>query len=170
MIIPQGKSTVINKFFEREENSRPTLALEYSYGRRTASSLTGGGGGTPTAAQKQLLNVWELGSLENATQLIEVPARTHGLKDFAAIIMLDLSEPQRVWTDLECAYQGLHQTCLKLMNSEEMQLGRERTAERLKKQQDEPIIEELMPFPVIIVGAKYDIFKDFGSSAVCSTK
>ncbi|XP_067625190.1 cytoplasmic dynein 2 light intermediate chain 1 [Eurosta solidaginis] len=144
-----GKSTALHKFFEREDNPRPTLALEYSYGRRTSGT------------QKQVLNVWELGALDNAEQLISVPLKMHGLAHFAAIIMLDLSQPTQVWSELECIYQVLHATSVKLLSAAEEQMCRERMAERLKKDQKDLEKLELMPFPVVIVGSKYDIFKDF---------
>ncbi|KAH8403103.1 hypothetical protein KR222_005235 [Zaprionus bogoriensis] len=149
-----GKSMVINKFFDREEQStRPTLALEYSYGRRVGS------GKSP-----QVLNVWELGSLDNAEQLLEVPMRTHGLQQLAAFIMLDLSQPQRVWTDLECAYRGLRQTAQRLLQLATPQLREDlerRSLERVKQTQRESANTlELLPFPVVIVGGKYDIFMD----------
>lgn len=94
-----GKTTAINTFFDREDACKPTLALEYSYGRRTGH------------LQKQILNVWELGSLENSQQLLKVPLKSHGLVNLAAVIMMDLSQPQRLWSDLEMAYEGLKKSC-----------------------------------------------------------
>ncbi|XP_054743605.1 cytoplasmic dynein 2 light intermediate chain 1 [Anastrepha obliqua] len=144
-----GKSTVLHKFFDRDDNPRPTLALEYSYGRRTSGT------------QKQVLNVWELGALDNAEQLISVPLQTHGLEHFSAIIMLDLSQPNLVWPDLERIYRALHATSNKLLKAEEEQAYRERMAERIKRDHNELESFDLMPFPLIIVGGKYDLFKDF---------
>lgn len=34
-----GKSTLIHKFLERQEAAKPTLALEYTFGRKTNQSL-----------------------------------------------------------------------------------------------------------------------------------
>lgn len=146
---------VINKYFDRDEQStRPTLALEYSYGRRMGSGR-----------MAQVLNVWELGSLDNAEQLLEVPMRTHGLQQLAAFIMLDLSQPQRVWTDLECAYKGLRQTAQRLLQQATPQLREDlerRALERVKNVNRDAVGSlELLPFPVVIVGGKYDIFMDF---------
>ncbi|GBP07907.1 hypothetical protein EVAR_73945_1 [Eumeta japonica] len=33
--------------------------------------------------------------------------KSHGLLNFAAVIMVDLSQPQSLWADLEIAYSGL---------------------------------------------------------------
>ncbi|ALC38971.1 CG3769, partial [Drosophila busckii] len=148
-----GKSSAINKFFDREEHStRPTLALEYSFGRRI---------GNGKAAQ--VLNVWELGSLNNAEQLLEVPMRTHGLQQFAAFIMIDLSQPQRVWADLDCAYKGLRDTAQHIMDQgmPQMRENLERCAvNRVKHDNPDLPTLNLLPFPVVIVGGKYDVFMD----------
>ncbi|XP_062121115.1 LOW QUALITY PROTEIN: cytoplasmic dynein 2 light intermediate chain 1 [Drosophila sulfurigaster albostrigata] len=149
-----GKTMAINKFFDRDEQTmRPTLALEYSYGRRIGSGRSA-----------QVLNVWELGSLDNAEQLLEVPMRTHGLQQLSAFIMVDLSQPQRVWTDLECAYRGLRDTAQRMMQSatpEQREYLERRALERMKHVKQDVSTLELLPFPLVIVGGKYDIFMDF---------
>ncbi|XP_017006267.2 cytoplasmic dynein 2 light intermediate chain 1 [Drosophila takahashii] len=150
-----GKTTAINKFFDREEHAtRPTLALEYSFGRRIGS------GKSP-----QVMNVWELGSLDNAEQLLEVPIKTHGLQQLAVFIMLDLSQPQRFWTDLECAYKGLRDTAQQMMQNltpDLREILEQRTMERVGQHNKEELGDlEALPFPVVIVGGKYDIFSGF---------
>ncbi|XP_068140936.1 LOW QUALITY PROTEIN: cytoplasmic dynein 2 light intermediate chain 1 [Drosophila tropicalis] len=151
-----GKSTAISKFFDREDlSTRPTLALEYSFGRRM---------GTGSGRSAQVLNVWELGSLDNAEQLLDVPMRTHGLQQLAVFIMLDLSQPQRVWTDLECAYKGLRETANHMLEQASPALKEtleQRSLERIGQQhQGDLVTLDLLPFPVVIVGGKYDIFMD----------
>ncbi|XP_017857147.1 PREDICTED: cytoplasmic dynein 2 light intermediate chain 1 [Drosophila arizonae] len=149
-----GKSMAINRFFDRDEQTtRPTMALEYSYGRRMGSGR-----------HAQVLNVWELGSLDNAEQLLEVPMRTHGLQQMSAFIMIDLSQPQRVWADLECAYRGLRDTASRMLQQATPQLREyleRRSLERVKHAQQDLNTLELLPFPVVLVGGKYDIFMDF---------
>ena len=34
-----GKTTLIHRFLEREEAAKPTLAMEYTFGRRTNQNL-----------------------------------------------------------------------------------------------------------------------------------
>ncbi|XP_030561841.1 cytoplasmic dynein 2 light intermediate chain 1 [Drosophila novamexicana] len=149
-----GKSTAINKFFDRDEHTtRPTVALEYSYGRRTG-----------TGRSPQVLNVWELGSLDNAEQLLEVPMRTHGLQQLSVFVVIDLSQPQRVWADLECAYKGLRDTAQRLMQLAAPQLREDmerRSLERVKHVKQDLGTLDLLPFPVVLVGGKYDVFMDF---------
>ncbi|TMW41820.1 hypothetical protein DOY81_013101 [Sarcophaga bullata] len=142
-----GKTTVINSFFERDENPKPTLALEYSFGRRSGH------------LQKQVLNIWELGSMLNSQQLIKVPLRSHGISNFAAVIMLDLAQPQTLWSDLEAAYQGLKDGCQEMITKQiEWDVLMEKAKERVKKDHMDLNTLDLIPFPVVIVGGKYDLF------------
>ncbi|ETN60466.1 hypothetical protein AND_007913 [Anopheles darlingi] len=42
-----------------------------------------------------------------------MPIRSHGLASFSSIIMLDLAQPDRLWTDLEAVLNGLKQATSK---------------------------------------------------------
>lgn len=141
---------MINKFLDREEAPRPTLALEYSFGRRS----TPGQG-----IQKQVCNVWELGSLSNSNQLIEVPLKSHGLCNFTAIIILDLSQPDNLWTDLEIALHGLKQA-FQSIKIDDMELLTQQTKNRVGTDHSDIKTLELFSFPIVLVGGKYDIFQD----------
>ncbi|XP_037928004.1 cytoplasmic dynein 2 light intermediate chain 1 [Teleopsis dalmanni] len=144
-----GKSTAINKFFDREyTNPKPTLALEYSYGRRS---------------QKQVLNIWELGSLKSSSQLFELPLRMQGIEHFSSVLMLDLSQPQCLWSDLEEAFNGLKKVSDQMLDSSDdgvRERYRNRAAERIKKNHNEISTLDLQPFPIVLVGGKYDLFID----------
>lgn len=155
-----GKTTAIKTFFDRDDVTKATLALEYSYGRRTGH------------LQKQVLNMWELGSLDNSEELIKVPFKSHGLFNFSAIIMIDLSQPQRLWSDLEAAYRGLKdasQIIIANLTIEETNLLYEKAKERVKKDHVDINNLELLPFSLVIVGAKYDLFMGYGKAltAIC---
>lgn len=141
---------MINKFLDRDEAPRPTLALEYSFGRRS----TPGQG-----IQKQVCNVWELGSLSNSNQLIEVPLKSHGLSNFTAVIILDLSQPDNLWTDLEIALHGLKQA-FQSIKIDDMELLTQQTKNRVGTDHSDLKTLELFSFPIILVGGKYDIFQD----------
>lgn len=146
-----GKTTMINTFFDREETPRPTLALEYSYSRKTGP------------VQKQICHIWELGSLDNSEQLIQVPLKSHGLATMACVIMLDLSQPRRIWTDLHGVYEVLRNCCDKLLQSDEdYERVQEKARERIKKDHVDLPTLDLLPFPVVIVGGKYDMFIALG--------
>lgn len=141
---------MINKFLDRDEAPRPTLALEYSFGRRSAPGQ---------GVQKQVCNVWELGSLSNSNQLIEVPLKSHGLNNFAAVIILDLSQPDNLWTDLEIALHGLKQA-FQSIKIDDLELLTQQTKNRVGTDHSDLKTLELFSFPIILVGGKYDIFQD----------
>lgn len=152
--ISQGKTTIINNFLDRSETIKPTLALEYSFGRRT--------GGPGQGIQKQICNVWELGSLSNSYSLINIPVKSHGLDNFTAIITLNLSQPDRLWADLEGSIKGLKQTIALYTNAENIVKLQQKSVERIGSNHVDLSTLDLFPFPVVIIGGYYDKFQDFG--------
>lgn len=150
----KGKTTIINNFLDRSETIKPTLALEYSFGRRT--------GGPGHGLQKQICNVWELGSLSNSVSLMSVPIKSHGFDNFAAVIVLNLMYPDRLWNDLEAAVIGLKQSISSLASTEGYEKWQKVAVKRVGKDHPDLQTLELFPFPVVIIGGYYDKFQDFG--------
>lgn len=144
---------MINSFLDRNEPVRPTLALEYSFGRRTNSS--------GQSSQKLVGNIWELGSLANSSQLIDVPIKSHGLRYFSAVIMLNLSEPAELLTDLENALQGLKQSISNNYSENEVRQFRDKMLEQgtFKEHPDINTLE-IMPCQIVLVGGLYDKFEN----------
>lgn len=144
---------MINSFLDRNEPVRPTLALEYSFARRTNSS--------GQSSQKLIGNIWELGSLANSSQLIDVPIKSHGLRSFSAVIMLNLSEPAELLIDLESALQGLKQSISNNYSDNEIRQFKDKILEQ-GSFKDHPDINllDIMPCSTIIVGGKYDEFEN----------
>lgn len=143
---------MINSFLDRNEPARPTLALEYSFARR---SNTAG-----QSNQKLIGNIWELGSLANSSQLIDVPIKSHGLRNFSVVIMLNLSQPSEVLFDLESALQGLKQSFSNNYSSGEIRQFRDKILEN-GNFANHPDINtlEVMPCNLVIVGGKFDEFE-----------
>lgn len=144
---------MINSFLDRNEPVRPTLALEYSFARRTNSS--------GQSSQKLIGNIWELGSLANSNQLIDVPIKSHGLQHFSVIIMLNLAEPGDLLTDLESALQGLKQAISNIHSDSEIRQFKDKLIES-GSLKDHPDINtlEIMPCSITIVGGMYDKFEN----------
>lgn len=144
---------MINSFLDRDEPVRPTLALEYSYARRTNSS--------GQSSQKLIGNIWELGSLANSSQLIDVPIKSHGLRYFSAVVMLDLSEPNELAADLESALQGLKQSISDNYSDSEIRQYKDKIVEQgsFKEHADINTIE-VMPCSIAIIGGMYDKFEN----------
>jgi dynein light intermediate chain 2, cytosolic len=144
---------LINNFLDRNEPVRPTLALEYSFARRTNSS--------GQSSQKLIGNIWELGSLANSSQLIDVPIKSHGLRHFSAVIMLNLAEPAELLIDLESALQGLKQSISNNYSEGEIRQYKDKIIDN-GACRDHPDINtvEIMPCKVVIVGGMYDKFEN----------
>ncbi|KAG5676823.1 hypothetical protein PVAND_006630 [Polypedilum vanderplanki] len=154
-----GKSTMINNFLDKNEPLRttPTLAIEYSYAKRTNSN--------GQSNQKLIGNIWELGSLANSNQLIDVPIKSHGsLENFSAVIMLNLAEPDKISLDLEAALQGLKNSFSNNFNDSEIRQFREKIIEN-EAYKNHPDIQtlEIMPCQVVILGGMYDQFENLNS-------
>ena len=147
---------MINNFLDRNEPIRTTLALEYSYARRTNSS--------GQSNQKLVGNIWELGSLANSSQLIDVPIKSHGLHYLSVVIMLNLSEPNELLSDLESALQGLKQSIGNNYSESEIRELKEKIIER-GSHKDHPDMNtlEVMPCQMVIIGGKYDQFENLDS-------
>lgn len=130
--------------------------MEYSFGRRS--------GGPGQGIQKQICNVWELGSLSNSNSLINIPVKSHGLDNFAAIIVLNLAHPDRLWADLEGSIKGLKQTSslYAMQNAENMTKLQQRATDRIGSDHPDLTTLDIFPFPVVIIGGYYDKFQDFG--------
>jgi dynein light intermediate chain 2, cytosolic len=107
-----------------------------------------------------------LGGLINSHQLVEVPIRSHSLQNFSAVIVLDLSQPERLWTDLENALNGLKQACKTNCSGSDLVQLTDRTKEKVGASHPDIRTMELFPFPVVIIGGKYDIFQDIGKLLV----
>ncbi|XP_031617201.1 cytoplasmic dynein 2 light intermediate chain 1 isoform X2 [Contarinia nasturtii] len=148
-----GKTSIINNFLDRSETIKPTLALEYSFGRRS--------GGPGQGLQKQVCNVWELGSLSNSSSLMNVPIKSHGFENFASIIVLNLLYPDRLWGDLEAALNGLKQTITTYANKEAYEKWQKNAVKRVGTNHTDLPTLDLFPFPVVIIGGYYDKFQDF---------
>lgn len=144
---------MINSFLDRNEPVRPTLALEYSFARRTNSS--------GQSSQKLIANIWELGSLANSNQLIDVPIKSHGLRHFSAIIMLNLLEPAQLLTDLESSLHGLKESISNFYSDGEIRQFKDNILkEGSFREHPDVNTLEIMPCTTIVVGGMYDKFEN----------
>ncbi|XP_041487091.1 cytoplasmic dynein 2 light intermediate chain 1 isoform X2 [Microtus oregoni] len=91
-----GKTTIILRCLDRDEPAKPTLALEYTYGRRTK------GHNTP----KDIAHFWELGGGTSLLDLISIPITCDTLRTFSIVLVLDLSKPNDLWPTMENLLQA----------------------------------------------------------------
>ncbi|XP_061288198.1 cytoplasmic dynein 2 light intermediate chain 1 [Bos javanicus] len=163
-----GKTTIILRCLDRDEPPKPTLALEYTYGRRTK------GHNIP----KDIAHFWELGGGTSLLDLISIPITSDTLRTFSIVLVLDLSKPNDLWPTMENLLQATKLNIDKVI----MKLGKKnsKAASEMRQkmwsnmQKDHPDRELLDPFPIplVIIGSKYDIFQDFDSEkrkVICKT-
>ncbi|CAL4088469.1 unnamed protein product [Meganyctiphanes norvegica] len=150
-----GKTTLLQRFLDKEEAPRKTLALEYTYGRKSGKTLV-----------KDVCHLWELGGGSTFTSLLQTPINLRVFPFLTAIIMLDLSRPEALWNDMETLLQAIKTEVSRVLNSAEAK--QTDLEEQLMEQQwrrlgsDHQDREHMspLPIPLVIVGGKYDVFQD----------
>ncbi|NWT10963.1 DC2L1 protein, partial [Vireo altiloquus] len=143
----------------REESPKPTLALEYTFGRRARRHNT----------PKDVAHFWELGGGTSLMELIRIPITSHNIRSFAVVLVLDLSKPAELWTTMESLLQVTRNHVNKILTK--LEKTNPEVAAEIKQrmwndmQRDHPDYALIDPFPIplVIIGSKYDIFQDFDS-------
>lgn len=164
-----GKSTIIQRFLDRSsDGTKPTLALEYTYGRKSRSNDLG----------KDIVHLWELGGGTTSVDLMETVISATNIEAFKCVIVVDLSRPKELWLTLETLLNSVKARVDKIVASEKAKDGS--LLPRLKKNMwallgeshtDKSMIDPIL-VPVVIVGMKYDVFKDFDPEhrkVICKT-
>lgn len=95
---------------------------------------------------------------------MNVPIKSHGFENFAAVIVLNLLYPDRLWGDLEAALNGLQQTITTYAHTDAYENWKKASVKRIGANHPDLPTLDLFPFPVVIVGGYYDKFQDFGRS------
>ncbi|XP_030628660.1 cytoplasmic dynein 2 light intermediate chain 1 [Chanos chanos] len=165
-----GKTTVLLRFLDRDEAPKPTLALEYTFGRRAR------GHNTP----KDIAHLWELGGGTSLSELVQIPITAHNISSLSVVLVLDLSKPNTLWGTMEKLLNAVRTQVDKVWalsqksreSKSSRQLGQNRALRVLHK--DHPDRELIDPFPVplLIIGSKFDIFQDFETekrNVICKT-
>ncbi|XP_043787965.1 cytoplasmic dynein 2 light intermediate chain 1 isoform X4 [Apis laboriosa] len=144
-----GKTTIIHRFLEKDEAPKPTIAMDYSFGRKAGKSLI-----------KNIVHVWEVGHLTSSlvSAAMTGSSLTHSPHHVTILVMLDLSQPEILWTTFEEALSVVR-NAMKMSYDDKIiqELKKQRIKERKK------IVErEIDPFPMRLcfIGGKYDQFKD----------
>ncbi|XP_078239036.1 cytoplasmic dynein 2 light intermediate chain 1 isoform X8 [Pogona vitticeps] len=145
-----GKTTIILRCLDRDEIPKPTLALEYTFGRRAKGHNTVSGG-------------------TSLLDLIPVPITTTNIRTLSIVLVLDLSKPNELWPAMESLLQVTRKHVDRIITK----LGQTnpKAATEIKQKmwnnlpKDHPDRELIDPFPIplIIIGSKYDLFHEFDS-------
>ncbi|XP_019338806.1 cytoplasmic dynein 2 light intermediate chain 1 isoform X1 [Alligator mississippiensis] len=171
-----GKSTIILRCLDREEIPKPTLALEYTFGRRAKGHNTISS--HVRDKPKDIAHFWELGGGTSLLELIRIPITSDNIRTFAIVLVLDLSKPNELWPTMESLLQVTRNHLNKLITKLGKTNPKVATEIREKMwnniQKDHPDYELIDPFPIplVIIGSKYDIFHEFDSETrkiICKT-
>uniref|UniRef100_A0A8C7EGH4 Cytoplasmic dynein 2 light intermediate chain 1 n=1 Tax=Nothoprocta perdicaria TaxID=30464 RepID=A0A8C7EGH4_NOTPE len=150
-----GKTTIILRCLDREEIPKPTLALEYTFGRRARRHNI----------PKDIAHFWELGGGTSLQELIRVPITS----TFSIVLVLDLSKPNELWTTMESLLQVTRSHVNKILtklgktNPEVAAEIKQRVWNNLQKDHPDYELVDPFPLPLVIIGSKYDIFHEFDS-------
>lgn len=152
-----AKTSIILRFLDRDEQPKPTTALEYTFGRRSKNNNM----------LKDVAHVWELGGGIALSNLIEVPITKQCVKNLSVVICVDLSKPETIWTTLESLLNTMKLRVKKIIAelkrdcpSEANQLVAECLARYGPDHPDKDNLD-IIPIPITIIGTKYDLFQNF---------
>ncbi|XP_019664645.1 cytoplasmic dynein 2 light intermediate chain 1 isoform X3 [Ailuropoda melanoleuca] len=154
-----GKTTIILRCLDRDEPPKPTLALEYTYGRRAR------GHNRVRVFPKDIAHFWELGGGTSLLDLISIPITSDTLRTFSIVLVLDLSKPNDLWPTMENLLQAtkshIDKMIMKLGKTNSKAVSEMRQKIWSNMQKDHPDRELVDPFliPLVIIGSKYDIFQ-----------
>ncbi|BFZ07119.1 hypothetical protein BsWGS_10158 [Bradybaena similaris] len=163
-----GKTSIILRFLDRDEPPKPTVALEYTFGRRAKGNNIA----------KDVGHIWELGGGTWLAKLMEVPVTPSTLMNTTLMLVLDLSTPSELWFTMETLLQAAKTRLEEAIR--EARSADPSIKDRLQKKAwervgvDHPDKSMMDPFliPLVIVGSKYDLFQDFDSEkrkVICKT-
>ncbi|XP_033216457.1 cytoplasmic dynein 2 light intermediate chain 1 isoform X2 [Belonocnema kinseyi] len=141
---------MVYRFLDKDETPKPTIAVDYSFGRKAGKSLV-----------KDVVHVWEVGHLSSSliSAAMTGSALTHSPHHVTIMIMLDLSKPEAIWSSLEESLSVIR-SAIKMSYDDRImeEMKDKRTKERRRDTE-----KGVDPFPMklCIVGGKYDEFKEF---------
>ncbi|XP_061084089.1 cytoplasmic dynein 2 light intermediate chain 1 [Conger conger] len=164
-----GKTTILLRCLDRDEPAKPTLALEYTFGRRAR------GHNTP----KDIAHFWELGGGTLLSDLIQIPITAQNVRTLSVVLVVDLSKPNVLWGTTERLLQVARAQVDRACSGPGQGEGRPKQPSQQRRipgtlNKDHPDRELIDPFPVplLVIGSKFDVFQDFDSEkrkAICKT-
>ncbi|TNN12135.1 Cytoplasmic dynein 2 light intermediate chain 1 isoform 2 [Schistosoma japonicum] len=149
-----GKSTIINRFLERNESPKPTLALDYTYGRK----------GVGNFLTRAVSHIWELGGGLKLSDLLGVVITPNNILSLHLILVIDLSKPEELWDTIDTLLKSVSGRIDQMLDrlyqknvTRIQNIFKENLRNRIPS--NHPDIELLNPFPLplTVLGTKYDI-------------
>nr|CDJ97328.1 cytoplasmic dynein 2 light intermediate chain 1 [Haemonchus contortus] len=145
-----GKSTLVNKFLDKNEEAKETIALEYVYARRTRGN------------NKDVCHIWELASGTKLAQLLAVPLVKENIESTSVVLVLDLTCPYELWITMEAlmsAASRYAEAAIRNLDDRGQMAIRNRMTARMLDYKEDAKMCSPFPIPLVIVGTKYDEFQ-----------
>ncbi|KAI9013191.1 hypothetical protein BC832DRAFT_582068 [Gaertneriomyces semiglobifer] len=148
-----GKTSVILRFLDRDETPSPTLALDYTFARRTRGINN----------IKDVAHIWELGGATSSTPLLRVPINEQNLHLLSVFIVVDLSKPHQTQNTLNTVLPSLldHiRTTMSGLAARGSKRPKALTQHSLKKWESHPDKDKITisPIQLTIIATNYDKF------------
>jgi len=154
-----GKTSIIQRFLEREEAPKPTVALDYIFGRKSKGSNM----------MKDVAHIWELGGGISMTKLTEVAITAKNIRKLSVILVLDLAEPKKLWETQQVLLNEIKRRIDQVVSQSSQQdpsLERDLKAKAMERigveHADRNMLQPLL-VPLVIIGAKFDGYQEFES-------
>ncbi|CAD5225558.1 unnamed protein product [Bursaphelenchus okinawaensis] len=130
-----GKTSFINRFFDKNENAEPTFGLAYKFATKTRVN------------NKELAEFWELGNSSVLASLTSVCITTKNIDNLSVVIFIDPSNPQNI--------EAVISPLLKRIRDQVTKLA--------AKKADNDLGKSIFSLgkPWVFVVAKYDEFQNF---------
>ncbi|XP_053596009.1 cytoplasmic dynein 2 light intermediate chain 1, partial [Microplitis demolitor] len=155
-----GKTTMIYKFLEKDEVPKPTITLDYSFGRKANKNLS-----------RDLIHIWEVGHLTasiinaglvGASTQLQSKITTKPKTEPTFIIMLNLMATNTIWLSLETCLNAAW-AAIKIYYDDTAieQMKHQRLKELEAAASGNVDGKFINPFPLklSIIGGQYDKFK-----------
>nr|XP_054759473.1 cytoplasmic dynein 2 light intermediate chain 1-like [Lytechinus pictus] len=152
-----GKTSIILRFLEKEEAPKPTIALEYTFGRRAKGHNM----------VKDICHIWELGGYIPVTINRDSGDRGFTIMSSSVMVVMDLSQPYELWHTMETliksALDRVEQVISKASrnNPSIQDKVKERAWKRIGVDHPDRDMLDPFPLPLVIIGTKYDVYQDF---------
>lgn len=116
-----GKSTLLKGLLNKDEEPKATLALEYSFVRKT------------TDGRKDVAHLWEVGGGTAMQNMLDVPLTESSVKTATVVIVADLSKPEELFVGVSYWLDRLR---LRLQDIDKVFKSKETTAKVMDQLKD----------------------------------
>ncbi|KAJ3320751.1 Cytoplasmic dynein 2 light intermediate chain 1 [Boothiomyces sp. JEL0866] len=148
-----GKTSIINRFLDKEETPSPSVGLEYTFGRRTRKNET-----------KDITHIYELAGGANLSSLMDIPICESNIHTSSLVLVVDLSKPEEILDMLDHFIEKIKLRTnfildrLESRGSKRPQALRNYAMKRYGAEHPDEKLVTPIAIPTLIIGTFYDKF------------